>query len=105
MKCKHIEKIALAVSVIIIALIAGFPLLMPGIGGDIWDLNYHLLRIASVKGHWQVAYSRPGSILFILTGTGMVALYFILMCLWYCRRYCMAAVYPCLYLIRSFCCW
>lgn len=49
MKCKHIEKIALAVSVIIIALIAGFPLLMPGIGGDIWDLNYHLLRIASVK--------------------------------------------------------
>ena len=49
MKCKQIEKVALAVSVIIIALIAGFPLLMSGIGGDIWDLNYHLLRIASVK--------------------------------------------------------
>lgn len=49
MKCKNSESIALGISVIVIALVAGFPFLMPGIGGDIWDLNYHLLRIASVK--------------------------------------------------------
>ncbi len=46
---KHAEKIALLVSVIVIVLIAGFPLFCEGIGGDVWDLNYHLLRISSMK--------------------------------------------------------
>lgn len=46
---KHKEYYALGISMLIIALVTGISLYERGIGGDIWDLTYHLLRIESVK--------------------------------------------------------
>ena len=46
---KYREYYALFFSAIIIALVTGISLFERGIGGDVWDLTYHLLRIESVK--------------------------------------------------------
>lgn len=46
---KYKEYYALGISMIIIAFVTGIPLFARGIGGDVWDMTYHLLRIESVK--------------------------------------------------------
>lgn len=46
---KYEKQIIVLVSGMFITLIAGLPMLARGIGGDVWDLTYHLLRIEAVK--------------------------------------------------------
>lgn len=46
---KYKEYYALGISMIIIAFVTGLPLFVRGIGGDVWDMTYHLLRIEAVK--------------------------------------------------------
>lgn len=46
---KNKEYFMFGASVLMIAVITGIPLFARGLGGDIWDATYHILRIESMK--------------------------------------------------------
>ncbi len=46
---KYNEYLMLGLAALVMVLVTGLSLFPRGIGGDIWDLTYHLLRIESVK--------------------------------------------------------